>query len=103
MNETIKSHVSAYNARNGWPTSDEDILETIFEGKHVWTGDESDRRWWTDCFTVVEVDGMLIGFDDATTTGDDSARDKGWEFDPDSICEVEAKEITTTIYVPKGH
>lgn len=47
---------------------------------------------------VVEVDGMLIGFDGATTTGDDSPSDKGWEFNPSSICEVQAKEVTTTVY-----
>jgi hypothetical protein len=56
------------------------------------------RRWWTDCFVVVEVDGMLIGFDGATTTGDDSPSDKGWKFDPSSICEVQAREVTTTVY-----
>ena len=49
-------------------------------------------------FVVVEIDGMLIGFDDANTTGDKSPSDFGWEFDPSSICEVVAKEVVTTVY-----
>ena len=98
MNEKIRAHVAACNAANGDGTSDEDIIETIRYSKKVWQGDESSRRWWTDCFSVVEVGGMLIGFGDAITTGDDSPRDKGWEFEPDTICEVIAKEVTTTVY-----
>ena len=99
MNEKIREHVRAYNEKQGYVDQDDsDIIETIRDAKEVWSGNDSDRRWWTDCFTVVEVDGMLIGFDDAKTTGDDSPRDKGWEFDPSSICEVVAKEVITTIY-----
>ena len=99
MDEKIRSHVAKYNAANAWETTDKSIVETIREGKHVWSGDESSRRWWTDCFTVVDVGGMLIGFDDAKTTGDESAEDRGWEFDQESICEVRSKEVTTTTTV----
>lgn len=100
MNEKIREHVKKYNEKNGWGTDEQTIIETILEGEQVWSGDESDRRWWTDCFTVVEVDGMLIGFHNAITTGDESAEEKGWEFDPSSICEVLAKEKTITVYEP---
>ncbi len=47
---------------------------------------------------VVEVDGMFIGFINAHATGDSSPREIGWEFDPESICEVIPKEVITTIY-----
>jgi len=100
MNEKIRNHVAEYNAVKGWDTTEESIIKTIYEAKRIWVGERSDRRWWTDCSAVVDVNGMLIGFDDAETTGDDSPRDKGWEFDPSSICEVEAEEVTTTIYKP---
>jgi hypothetical protein len=100
MNAKIREHVAAYNAANGFETTDEEIIATIREADRVWRGDESERRWWTDCLTVVEVDGMLIGFGDAITTGDDSPRDVGWEFDPSTICEVVAKEVVTTVYEP---
>jgi hypothetical protein len=104
INEKVRAHVAAYCEKEGWDTSDEDVIEAIREGDEIWSGDESSRRWWNDCFTVVDVDGMLIGFGDATTTGDDSPADKGWEFDPSSICEVEAKTETktTTTYIPIG-
>lgn len=98
MNEKIREHVKKYLKAKGRSTADESIIETITEGKIVWTGNESSRRHWTDCFRVVEVDGMLIGFNDAIVTGDDSPFDKGWEFDLSSICEVQSKEVITTIY-----
>jgi hypothetical protein len=44
---------------------------------------------------------MLVGFIDGKTTGDDSAEEKGWEFDPSTICEVEAHEKTITVYEQK--
>jgi hypothetical protein len=102
LNQKIRDHVAASNISDGIPDTDHEIIETIREGDHVWTGDRSDRRWWTDCFTVVNVDGMLIGFADAETTGDDSPRDRGWEFDQSTICEVEAFERTVTEYRPVG-
>ena len=40
-------------------------------------------------FKVVEIDGMLIGFNDAEATGDSSPDDVGFEFDPETIVEVE--------------
>ena len=92
------AHVAAYNESEFISTARESLIETIFDADRVWRGHESPRRWWTDCFTVVNVDGMLIGFDDAITTGDDTPRDKGWEFDPESICPVIAREITVTVY-----
>lgn len=76
MNEKIRAYVAKYNASKARGTDDESIIDTIMEANYIWSGDESDRRWWTDCFTVVEVDGMLIGFADAKTTGDYSPSDK---------------------------
>lgn len=101
MNEKIKEHVRKYCEKKGWPTTDESIIETIITRKRVWSGNADVMRWWINWFSVVEIDGMLIGFNDALTTGDDSPSDKGWEFDPSSICEVVAKEVTTTIYERK--
>ena len=100
MNAKISEHVAAHNTANKLATDEASLVETIREATRVWRGDESSRRWWTDCFTVVEVNGMLIGFADAITTGDDSPSDKGWEFDPSTICEVVAKQVTTTVYEP---
>ena len=101
MNEKIREHVKQYNMADGYSTDDASIIETIRESDEVWSGEESKHRWWTTCFTVVDVNGMLIGFEDAKTTGDDSPYDKGWEFDPKSICEVVAVPIVTTEYKRK--
>ena len=92
------AHVAAYATANGYDTERSTLVEIICEAERVWRGNESPRRWWNDCFTVVKVDGRLIGFNDAITTGDDTPYEKGWEFDPESICDVVAKEITLTIY-----
>jgi hypothetical protein len=51
-----------------------------------------ERRWWEDLFIVVEIDGMLIGFNGAKTTGDESPYEKGWEFDINTVGEVEKIE-----------
>ncbi len=98
MNEKIREHVRAYNEREFEDASDEGIIETIRETPAKWSVVTGERRWWEDLFVVVEIDGMLIGFDDANTTGDKSPSDVGWEFDPSSICEVVAKEVVTTVY-----
>lgn len=102
MNETIKNHVARFNLAQGWDVTDESIVETIREAPEVWSGHDKPRRWWTDCLTVVSVDGMLIGFNDAKTTGDSSASDVGWEFDSSSICEVEEKTVQVTVYQRKA-
>ena len=101
MTERIKSHVLAYNKTKGYGEKIDDIINTITDcGELVWEGDKSSRRWWSDTFKVVKIDGMLIGFASAITTGDDSPYDKGWEFNADTICEVVEKQITVTVYEP---
>ena len=100
MNEKIKNHVIKYNEAKGYGTTDEDIIEMIMKSE-IWRGDESSHRWWMTFFGVSMVDGMLIGFEGAETTGDDSAVEKGWKFDSSSICEVEVKAVTTVVYKRK--
>ena len=98
MDPKVREHVAAWNRKHGYSAdNDEDIWETLVDAaEHVWSGDEDQRRWWTEYFHVVSLNGMFIGFTDAKTTGDDSARDKGWEPDFDSVCEVEPVEVRKT-------
>lgn len=101
MKEHIKNHLIAHNQKHGYPVTDEALIETLRDPKAVWKGGEEQHRWWA-CYTkVVEIDGMLIGFQDARSSGDMSAQERGWEFDPKSVFEAEAKEVTTTVYVEK--
>ena len=101
MNDKIKKHIIEYNKKNGWGIEEQDIIETILEATTTYEEVFNERRHWNDIFAVCKIGGMLIGYNSATTTGDMNAEEKGWEFDPDSICEVVAKEVTKTTYVAK--
>jgi len=102
MNQKIKNHVIAYSLKMGWPCStDKEVIDVIHDHDEVWCGDELKRRHWTDCTTVVEIDGMFIGYSNAHGAGDNHPSDVGWEFDPESIFEAEPKIITTTVHVKK--
>lgn len=102
VNEQIRKHVAEVIAKEDGialeAVTDEMIVEFITDSKCIWSDEEDSHRWWNDVFRVVEINGMLIGFEWAETTGDNSARDCGWEFDPKSICLVERKEVLRTIY-----
>ena len=100
MNEKIRDHVIAYCESKGWTNDNEGVIEVITEAKEVWSGDEEEHRHWIEYTKVVEINGMFIQFTDAKGAGDQGIYDAGWEFDPDSICEVKPKEIKTTIYEP---
>ncbi|MCK5016255.1 MAG: hypothetical protein KAS32_04210 [Candidatus Peribacteraceae bacterium] len=103
MNEKIKEHLNKYCIKQGWGEleSDGDILETLQGVDVIYTGVTEEHRHWDDVFTVVEIDGMLIGYDNAHTTGDLTPNETGWEFDLNSVCEVEKETKTITIYKPK--
>jgi hypothetical protein len=97
VNEKIKNHVAEYCKKEGWGTDEKTIIEVIRESEVVWSKDLGSSRWWGNEFRVCEIDGMFIGYNDAYTTGDDSPWDKGYEFDPKYICEVEKKEETKVV------
>ena len=101
MNKKIRDHVKKYNEKTGYGTEDKDIIEAITEQDIIYEEVICNRRHWNDTFRVCRVDGLLIGYEFADTTGDMGTYDVGWEFDPDSICEVIAEEITKTTYKPK--
>ena len=89
MNEALK-YVKDVITKEGYDAEDDDmILEFLENTIHVEDYDE--RRWWIETFCVTELEGKLIGYGGARTTGDDSPYDKGWEFDPSSIHFVEKK------------
>jgi hypothetical protein len=100
MNDKIKNHVKKYCESKGYGTTDEDIIEAIVEGKEVWSGNEDEHRHWIEYDKVIEIDGMFIQFVDAKGAGDIGVCDAGWEFDEDTIIEVQPKEVKTTIYEP---
>lgn len=98
MNQKIKNHLIAFNQKEGYGITDKDLLETITETKPIFTQIIGKHRWYEDEFRVVEIDGMLIGYDGFHTTGDTSWRDMDLEYDIDSVCEVEKKQKTIDYY-----
>jgi len=98
LEENIRKHVTDYNEKHGFGATDDELIETIRESKEIWRGNYSEHRWWQDCFIVVDIDGMKIGFWGAETTGDNSPEDTGWEFNPETICAVVEKTKTVTYY-----
>jgi hypothetical protein len=99
MNEEIKKYIEKYCSDNGFDCDDDnDIWETLLDsGSMVFQKETRSARWWNECFYVVDLAGRLIGFDWAETTGDESAKDKGFEPDVKSICNVEKTEKQVTV------
>ena len=89
MNEKIKNHLVKYAQSKGYGTDDATLIEILTDSRAIGKQDEDEHRWWVEYTQFVEVDGMIIGFANARSTGDMSARESGWEFDPSSIFEAE--------------
>jgi len=98
MNKEIKDFLMGYCKDNGYEVSERGIKEALRDKGEIYSEMLETRRWWIDVFFVVAVDEKLIGYDWAETTGDSSAEEMGWEFDINSVCEVEKKEKTVVVY-----
>lgn len=98
MNARIEAHVAKYLKAKGEPDDRKSVIAEITSEREIWKGDPDKHRWWTVWSYVVEIDGMLIMYADATSDGDDSAKDRGYDFEPESICEAEAYTETITNY-----
>ena len=96
MNEKMIKHIKNYCIKENYECNEpDDYLETLREcGKELHYELTHKSRWWNNLFCVSKLDGMLIGYNNAETTGDDKPQDLGWEFDINSICEVERHEET---------
>lgn len=100
MRDDVKDFLTKYNTDNGYAADDlDDLWETLEDGgtiKHI--EDFDNKRWWDENLIVVDVAGRLIAYVGATTTGDDSPRDKGWEPNFNSVrfveLTIETKEVT---------
>ena len=101
MNQKIKDHIIAYCESKGYGTTDDDIIDVLQESKEVYSEIGSPHRWYDDMFIVVNINGMLNGYDWYHITGDNSPSDMGLDFDLDSVCEVEEKQKMVTYYIPK--
>jgi hypothetical protein len=94
----LKQIVKDYCISKGWGDSEATLEEALTCDEPIYREPAGGHRWWNDVFKVVNINGTLIGFIDAETTGDQSAREMGWSIDWNKLCEVEAKEVTMTVY-----
>ena len=103
MNKKIEKFLEDYSKKDGygkWENDDElleilrgfDVLHKEFIGDH---------RWWNEYRYTIKIEDTYVGYIYAETTGDMSASEAGYEFDPDSICEMEQVERTITTYIKK--
>ena len=96
VDEYLRKDAGDYYKENGF---EESFKEWIGWEDDVYRESLGSSRWWENIFRVTEIEGVLIGYGWATTTGDNNIFDVGWEFDKSSICYVEKKEVITTKYV----
>ena len=90
-----------HNQSKGYDIDEESLIETILEAKTVAEFDFFEHRWWNEFTRIVEIDGMFIGYTWVKTTGDNTAFEMGWEFDPETIFEAEEYEETVKKYRAK--
>ena len=81
-----------------FPDHESDVFEYLDSKKTVYRECFDSRRWWDEMLVVVEIKGQMVGYVAASTTGDNSPSDVGWEFDESSVCFVEPYQHTETRY-----
>jgi len=100
--EKIIAHVKSFCDKEGYKCVDnDDIMDMITESSEIYTENTGSHRWYDDLFVVVDINGLLIGFDGFYMTGDSGMFDMGLEYDLSSVCEVEKKEKVIEYYEAK--
>lgn len=59
-------------------------------------------RWWNEHIVVVKIGPKFIRYMGASSNGDWTARDQGWQFEINSIDFVYPTEVLETKYLKKG-
>lgn len=95
---TALEFVTEY-VKKEYGTEEDRVIFDLLQDNIIWSEDLHSSRWWNNTFEVSNINGVLIGWNGANTTGDDRPQDKGWDFDKNSICYVES--VTETITVTK--
>ena len=103
MNKRILGLLEDYCIEKGFEKweNDNELLEVLrnFDVIHKELCDS--HRWWNEYQYVIRIKDTYIGYCNAETTGDMSASEVGYDFEPDSICEMEPIQKTITTYIVK--
>lgn len=112
MNDKIREALIKLNEEDAdWFDPDDPwkVLETLRELPVIDEGEyDRHRHWnrhrhWTCWYPTVAINTSLhVTYEDATSDGDMSARDKGWEFELDSIDEVPIPVVMDQPYLEKA-
>jgi len=104
MDKKLEKILTDECIKNGWSKweGDKELLEVLRESKEVYKVLCYKHRWWNEYRYVIKVGDTYIGYRYAETTGDMNPWERGYEFEPDSICEMRPVEKTITTYVSKG-
>ena len=103
MDSKIEILLEDYCKKDGYEKweNDNELLEILrgFDVLHKELCDE--HRHWNEYEYIIKIDDTYLRYIYAETTGDMSAWEAGYEFDPSSICEMEAITKTVTAYIIK--
>lgn len=78
-------------------TDDDELIECLLEETVIKSEEIDRRRWWNVYIMTCKVGDNYFQYENARTTGDMSAREAGYDFDPSTIKLV--KKVTKTITV----
>jgi|ERR1700749_2239198 len=100
--EKLKSLYIEYFKDEKWlnpnDITDSELVDFLNESNTVSQVVTSGSRWWDNIEKVADVEGLgYFKYEWAKTTGDMTAREAGWEFDWNSLAEVEPYTETVTI------
>ena len=103
MNKKIEKLLEDYYKKDGYEKwkNDDELLEVLRGFDILHKKMISEHRHWNEYRYVIKIEDTYIGYVFSERTGDMSASEAGYDFDPDSICEMEQVEKTITTYIKK--
>jgi hypothetical protein len=97
----IAAYKEAYKNESWFDPNEEftdgELIDILTEADTVFSKKVSGSRWWDNTQEVVRIGDKYFEYMGATTTGDMSAWEAGWEFDWSTVVEVEPYQETITI------
>lgn len=74
------------------------LLEEASMSKPLWKSQPDHYQWWDEYYEVYQFGDKLIAIPCATTSGDMSAEERGWNLNFDDIYFVTPRLVTTMVY-----
>ena len=81
--------------------NDDELLRVLRDFDELHKELISEHRWWNEYRYTIKIEDTYVGYIYAETTGDMNAQEAGYDFEPDSICEMKQIEKTITTYIKK--